>query len=173
MKKVLCILFCILLLNGCGKIKTKDVEKEPLNISGFNTVVKTQINNIEICGNAQYVVNDALYFEFSTPETLKGTKATCRDGEYLIEFNELSVTIAGNKLPFNMICKALETCVNNVQGATPQVDSVTKQLVYTYNLENHLCKLYTDAQTKNFIKLTVDERDVLYFESFEYMGQTE
>ena len=63
MKKFLCVLFCILMLNGCEKIKTKDVLKEPLNISGFNTVVKTQINNIEICGNAQYVMNDAIYFE--------------------------------------------------------------------------------------------------------------
>ena len=173
MKKFLCILFCVLFLNGCGKIKTKDVEKEPLNISGFNTVVKTQINNIEICGSAQYVMNDALCFEFSSPETINGTKVICRNGEYQIDFNELSVTVAGNKLPFNMICKALETCINNVQGTTPQEDTLTNQLIYVYNAENHICKLYVDAQSKNFLKLTIDEKDVLYFESFEYMGQTE
>ena len=173
MKKFLCVLFCILMLNGCEKIKTKDVLKEPLNISGFNTVVKTQINNIEICGNAQYVMNDAIYFEFSAPKTINGTKIICRDGEYQIDFSGLSVTLAGNKLPFNMICKALETCVNNVQGATPQIDSATNQLVYTYNFENHLCKLYVDQETKHFIKLMVDEKEILYFEKFQYTGQTE
>ena len=173
MKKILCVLLCVLMLNGCEKIKTKDVEKEPLNISGFNTVVKTQINNIEICGSAQYVMNDALYFEFSAPETINGTKIVCRDGEYQIDFSGLSVTFAGNKLPFNMICKALETCIDNVQGTTPQIDSVTNQRVYTYNAEKHLCKLFVSQETKYFIKLTIDEKDVLYFENFEYTGQTE
>lgn len=161
------------MLGGCGTLKTKDLEKEPLNISGFNTVVKTQINNIEICGNARYVVSDALYFDFFAPKTINGTKITCRNGEYQIDFNGLSVSLAGNKLPFNMICNALETCVNNVQGTTPQIDSATNQLIYTYNAENHLCKLYVEKETKNFIKLTIDGADVLFFENFQYVGQSE
>lgn len=173
MKKVLCILFCILLLGGCGMLKTKDLEKEPLNISGFNTVVKTRINDIEICGNARYVVSDALYFEFVSPETINGTKIVCRNGEYEVDFNDLSITLVGDKLPFNMICNALETCINNVQGATPQIDTITNQLVYTYNTENHLCQLYAEKETKHFIKLTIDGADVLFFENFQYMGQTE
>ena len=173
MKKILCILFCILLLNGCGMTKIKDVEKEPLNISGFNTVVKSKINNIEICGNAQYVMNDGIYFEFSSPKTINGMKIVCRDGEYQVDYNDLAVTLAGDKLPTNMACKALETCINNVQGKTPQKDENTNQLIYTYNAENHLCKLYADAETKVFIKLTIDDEEILYFESFEYMGHTE
>lgn len=173
MKKVLCILFCILLLGGCGTLKTKDLEKEPLNISGFNTVVKTKINNIEICGNASYVVSDALYFDFVSPKTINGTKIVCRNGEFEVDFNDLSITLAGNKLPFNMICNALETCINNVQGTTPQIDNITNQLVYTYNAENHLCKLYAEKETKQFIKLTIDGADVLFFENFQYVGQTE
>ncbi len=173
MKKVLCILFCILLLGGCGTLKTKDLEKEPLNISGFNTVVKTKINNIEICGNAHYVVSDALYFDFVAPETINGTEIVCRNGEYQVSFNDLSISLVGNKLPFNMICNALETCINNVQGTTPQIDNITNQLVYTYNTEKHLCKLYVEKETKHFIKLTIDGADVLLFENFQYVGQTE
>ena len=173
MKKVLCILLCILLLGGCGTLKTKDLEKEPLNISGFNTVVKTRINDIEICGNVSYVASDALYFDFVAPKTINGTKIICRNGEYQIDFNGLSVNFAGDKLPFNMICNAFETCINNVQGTTPQIDSTTNQLVYTYNTENHLCQLYTEKETKNFIKLTIDGADVLFFENFQYVGQTE
>ena len=173
MKKVLCVLVCMLLLSGCGMTKTKEVEKEPLIFSGFNTVVKTKINNIEICGNARYAMNDAIYFEFSAPETINGTKIICRDGEYQVDFSGLSITLAGSKLPFNMICKSLETCINNVQGTTPQKDSATNQLFYTYSAEGYLCKLYVDAQTKEFIKLTVNEEEILYFENFEYLGQTE
>ncbi|MBR2454744.1 MAG: hypothetical protein IKB36_01680 [Clostridia bacterium] len=173
MKRVLCILFCILLLGGCRTLKTKDLEKEPLNISGFNTVVKTKINNIEICGNASYVVSDALYFDFVSPETINGTKIVCRNGEYEVDFNDLSITLAGDKLPFNMICNALETCINNVQGTTPKIDNITNQLVYTYNTENHLCQLYAEKETKHFIKLTIDGADVLFFENFQYVGQTE
>lgn len=173
MKKVLCILLCILLLGGCGTFKIKDVEKEPLNISGFNTLVKTEINNIEISGNAKYVLSDGLYFDFIKPETVSGAKIVCRNGEYQVDFNSLSVTLAGDKLPFNMICRALETCINNVQGTTPEKEENTNQLIYTYNAENHLCKLYTDADTKHFIKLTVDGADALLFENFQYVGQTE
>lgn len=172
MKKVLCILLCILLLGGCRTIKTKDLEKEPLNISGFATVVKTKINNIEICGNARYAVSDALYFDFVAPETINGTRVVCRDGEYEINFNDLSISLAGEKLPFNMVCNALETCINNVQGSTPQLDNATNMLVYTYNAQNHLCRLYTEQETKRFIKLTIDGLDILFFENFEYVGQT-
>jgi hypothetical protein len=68
-----------------------------------------------------------------------------------------------------MICNALETCINNVQGTTPQIDSVANQLVYTYNAENHLCKLYAEKETKNFIKLTIDGANVLLF----YNGRVE
>ena len=136
-------------------------------------MVKTQINNIEVCSNAHYVVSDALYFDFVAPKTINGTKIVCRNGEYEVDFNDLSITLAGDKLPFNMICNALETCINNVQGTTPQIDSVTNQLVYTYNAENHLCKLYAEKETKHFIKLTIDGADVLLFENFQYVGQTE
>ena len=77
----------LMFFSGCGMLNVKDVEKEPLDISGFNTVVKTQINNIEICGNAYYVVSDALYFDFVAPKTINGTKIVCRNGEYEVDFN--------------------------------------------------------------------------------------
>ena len=136
-------------------------------------MVKSNINSVEICGNVKYIMADGLYFDFLLPETLKGAEIICRDGEYHIEYNDLSVTFQGEKLPFNMVCKALETCVNNVQGATPEIDAINQQLIYTYNAENHICKLYTEIETKHFLRLSIDGEDVLIFENFEYVGQTE
>ena len=169
MKKVLCIIMTLMLFGGCGTLKTKDVKKEPLIISGFNAVVTTKINDITISGNAEYYADSSLNFEFIQPETVKGATIVCSDGEYKIQFQDISVSFPSEKLSFNMICRAIETCVNNVQGKTPEKDTESGMLVYSYTAENHLCKLYADPETKNFIKLTIDGVDALRFDNFQYI----
>ena len=169
MKKVLCIVMVLMLLSGCGMFNTKDVKKEPLIFSGFNAVVTTEINDITISGNAEYSADDSLKFEFIQPETVKGATVLCCDGEYKIQFHDISVSFPSEKLSFNMICRAIETCVNNVQGKTPEIDGQSKMLVYSYTADNHLCQLYVESETKYFVKLTVDGVDTLSFENFQYI----
>ena len=92
----------------------------------------------------------------------------CSDGEYIVNMNKLSFTFASEKMPFNMTCKTLETCINSVQGVTPEKDTQTDLLVFSYNADGHICKLYTEKETRNFVKLSVDGNDVLFFEDFHY-----
>ncbi len=169
MKRVLCIVMALMLFGGCGTLNKKDVKKEPLIFSGFNAVVTTKINDITISGKAEYYADNSLTFEFSQPETVKGATVVCSSGEYKIRFQDISVSFPSEKMSFYMICRAIETCVNNVQGKTPENDAESEMLVYSYTAENHLCKLYADSETKNFIKLTVDGVDVVYFENFQYL----
>lgn len=169
MKKVLCIVVALMLFGGCGMLNTKDVKKEPLIFSGFNAVVTTEINGITISGNAECYVVGSLNFEFIQPETVKGATIVCNSGEYKIQFQDITASFPSEKLSFNMVCRALETCIDNVQGKTPETDKQSDMLVFSYTAENHLCKLYADSETKNFIKLTVDGTDTLYFENFKYI----
>lgn len=169
MKKVLCIIMVLIFFSGCGTLNVKDVEKEPLIFSGFNAVVTTSINNITISGNVEYYADGSLAFKFIQPETVNGATINCCDGEYKIQFQDISVSFPSEKMSFYMICRVLETCVNNVQGKTPEIDKESEMLVYSYTAEKHLCKLYADFETKCFIKLTVDGTDTLYFENFEYI----
>lgn len=167
MKKVLCLIFCLLFLSGCGKDKITDVEKEPLIISGFSAVVYTTVNDVEISANVKYTAHDKLEVTVVAPKTLKGTVINCKDGEYEIAYGNLAFNLPGGKLPYNMICRALEECLNNVRGKTPAATD-GEFLVYTYELEGHICQLYTDSQ-KNFIKLSADGKDVLTFSQFCYI----
>lgn len=174
MRKILCVFISLLILGGCNVEKIKDVQKEPLEISGFNTIVKSTVNDVQISANAEYILFKSLNFTFNTPETVKDMQILCQNGEYTVNMNKLSFTFSGDKLPFNMICRTLETCINSVQGTTPEIDEETDNLIYSYNADGHICKLYTENETKKFVKLQVDGEDLLFFENFEYtVGQTE
>ena len=168
MKKILCIFICLILLGGCSFEKIKEVKKEPLEISGFNTIIKSTLNNVQISANAEYVPYQYLNFTFTSPETIKDMQILCSNGEYTVNMNKLSFTFTSEKLPFNMICRTLETCINSVQGISPETDTELDLLVFSYNADGHICKLYTEKETRNFVKLSVDGNDLLFFENFEY-----
>lgn len=168
MKKILCVFMCLIMLGGCSTLKIKEVKKEPLEISGFNTIIKSNFNNVQISANAEYVPYQSLNFTFKSPESVKDMQILCSNGEYTVNMNKLSFTFTGEKLPFNMICRTLETCINTVQGVLPETDAETDLLVFSYNAEGHICELYTEKDTKKFVKLKVDGNDLLFFENFEY-----
>ena len=52
MKKLLCILICILLFAGCEK--TREAENEIPDFYGFNADVKTVVNDINISAKAEF-----------------------------------------------------------------------------------------------------------------------
>ena len=168
MKKILCVFMCLIMLGGCSTLKIKEVKKEPLEISGFNTVIKSNVNDVQISANAEYIPYQSLNFTFNLPEAVKNMQILCNNGEYTVNMNKLSFTFTGEKLPFNMICRTLETCINTVQGVLPETDAKTDLLVFSYNAEGHICELYTEKDTKKFVKLKVDGNDLLFFENFEY-----
>ena len=168
MKKILSVFMCLIILGGCNVEKIKDVKKEPLEISGFNTIIKSTVNNVQISANAEYVPYQSLNFTFNSPESVKDMQILCSNGEYTVNMNKLSFTFTGEKLPFNMICRTLETCINSVQGVLPETDAETDLLVFSYNADGHICKLYTEKEIRNFVKLSVDGNDLLFFEKFEY-----
>ena len=172
MKKILCVLLCILLFGGCGFKKSKDVEKEPLLISGFRCTLRTTINDIEFVADAEYMESGTIQMEITSPQTVSGMQINCNNGEYAIHYKNLELIINGEKLPFRMICKTLEECINNAQGIIPQKDENGKSLVYSYNAQGHTCKLYVNTETKVFEKITVDETDALHFENFTYVYGT-
>lgn len=168
MKKILCVFLCLIMLGGCSVEKIKEVKKEPLEVSGFNTVIKSNVNNVQISANAEYVPYQNLNFIFTAPETVKDMQILCSNGEYTVNINKISFAFTGEKLPFNMICRTLETCINSVQGVSPETDAETDLLVFSYNADGHICKLYAEKETRNFVKLSVDGTDLLFFENFEY-----
>ncbi len=168
MKKILCIFMCLVMLGGCSTLKIKEVKKEPLEISGFNTIIKSNLNNVQISANVEYVPYQSLSFTFISPETVKNMQILCSNGEYTINMNKLSFAFSSDKLPFNMVCKTLETCIDSVQGVSPEVDAETDLLIFSYNADGHICKLYTEKEKRNFVKLSVDGNELLFFENFEY-----
>ena len=88
MKKILCIFICIIMLGGCSVEKIKEVKKEPLEISGFNTVIKSNFNSVQISANAEYVPFQSLNFTFNSPETVKDMQILCSNGEYTVNMNK-------------------------------------------------------------------------------------
>ena len=173
MRKFLCVLFSILLLGGCAS-KSKDVEKEPLSISGFCCVIRTTLNDIEITANAEYTASGTINVTFTAPATVNGMQINCTGGEYTVHYKNLELTVSGDKMPFAMLCRSLEECINNAQGTMPEKDENNESLIYTYTAEGHVCKLFVNPETKAFEKVSVNGIDTLYFENFKYiMGQTD
>lgn len=172
MKKFLCVLFSILLLGGCTS-KSKDVETEPLSISGFSCILRTTFNDIEITANAEYMASGTINMTFTAPETVKDMQINCTNGEYTVNYKNLELTVNGDKMPFNMVCRGLEECINNAQGKTPEKDENSESIIYSYTAEGHTCKLYVNAETKAFEKIAIDGIDTLYFENFQYVYGTD
>lgn len=166
MKKILCIFICILLFGGCGSERTKEPKKEPLDFGGFECVVRSKVNNIEISAKTVYTPFKSLVFTFAEPKAVCGTKISCKSGEYTLKTDGFECTLTGDKMPFTMICKALEDCLNNVRGASAETDGV-----YTYQSGGRTFKLYTDCETNCFRKLTMDGTDLLTFENFAFLPQ--
>lgn len=169
MKKVLCLIFCLLFLGGCGKDKITDVEKEPLIISGFSAVASTSLNGTEISADVKYNACGELLMTVISPETFKGTVISCKDGECQITYDALTFNLPDGKLSPNMLCKALEECLNNVLGKTP-VENDDGFFVYTYEFENGIYHLYTDSQ-KRFVKLVTDGKETVTFSNFTYISE--
>lgn len=166
MKKILCIFMCILLLGGCGREKAKEVQKEPLEFGGFECIVRSRVNDIEIAAETVYTPFESLIFTFSEPETVKDMQICCKSGEYTFSAGTVTFTVAGDKMPFSMACRALEDCLDRVRGALPEPDGS-----YAYENNGHIYKLYVDPNTKSFTKLTSDGTDLLTFESFVFSPQ--
>lgn len=173
MKKFLCSFLGFLLLCSCTNKNSKDVETEPLLISGFSCVIRTTLNDIEITADAEYLASGTILLEFTDPETVKGMQINCTGGEYTVHYKNLELTVSGDKMPFNMVCRGLEECINNAQGTTPVKDENGESLVYTYTAEGHACKLFVNPETKYFEKITVDGIDTLFFENFTYVYGTD
>lgn len=173
MKKILCSFLCVLLLCSCTNLKSKDVEKEPLSISGFTCVMRTTLNDIQITANAEYLASGTIQIEIITPETVNGMQINCTNGEYTVKYKNLDLTVSGEKMPFNMICRSLEECINNAQGKTPTKDENSESIIYSYTAEGHTCKLYVNPETKAFEKIAIDGIDTLYFENFQYVYGTD
>lgn len=167
MKKILCIIVCILLLAGCGKNISKEVEYEIPDFNGFGADVYTVVNDVKICAHAEYVEFDNLTLTITSPESVKGMEIICKDGECKINLNELSFLISDEQLPFNALCVSLKNCVENIKTA------VAENGYYTYTVNGYNCHLYVDDETKHFQKLSVNGTDALFFENFQYYsGQT-
>ena len=88
MKKILCIFLCLFMMGGCDVEKIKDVKKEPLEISGFNTVVKSYMNDVQISANVEYIPYKSMNFTFVSPETVKDMQILCSNGEYTVNMNK-------------------------------------------------------------------------------------
>lgn len=173
MKKFLCILFSILLFGGCTNLKSKDVETEPLSISGFSCILRTTFNDIEITANAEYMASGTINMTFTSPEVVKSMQINCTGGEYTVHYKNLELKVNGDKMPFNMVCRGLEECINNAQGKTPEKDENSESIIYSYTAEGHICQLYVNPETKAFEKIAIDGIDTLYFENFTYVYGTD
>lgn len=166
MKKLLCVFLCVLLLGGCGKKNPKEAENESLDFGGFESIVRTTVNDVDVSAKAVYTPFESLRLKFLTPQTVKDTEIICESGEYSITAYGLTFALSGDKMPFSMLCKVLEDCLDKVRGAEPAAEGGSA--VYTYNSNGSVYKLYADSQTKAFEKLTADGTDVLFFENFEF-----
>ena len=114
-----------------------------------------------------------IHFTLTAPKTVNGMEIDCTNGEYTVNYKDLSLTVSGDKMPFNMLCRGIEECINNTQGKAPEKTENGESLVYSYTAEGHVCKLYVNPETGCFEKITVDGADTLLFENFEYItGQT-
>ncbi len=163
MKKLLCICLCFMLLAGCAK--KNDVKTEPLTLSGFNAVITTDLNGIEISSSVNFDFANGYKFVFDSPKLLKNLTVSGKDGEFTLSGEKLTLTLQTDKLPPLMVCRAISDCINAVSGAYP-VKTDDGLFEYAYYVDNIPCRLYTDAD-KNFKKLIVGSQEFI-FKSFSY-----
>ena len=164
MKKLLCILICVLLFAGCEK--TKEAENEIPDFYGFKADVKTVVNDISISAKAEFTENEKLVFTVVSPESVKGMKISIKDEECEIEFNSLSFFIPLKSMPPDSLCVCLNACARSVKTA----EFITDHYSYSYN--GYTYNLYVD-ENNHFNKITVNENEILTFENFEYIYGTD
>ena len=163
MRKILCILFMVLLLAGCEKEKTKETLIP--DFRGFKTDVYTEINDTKITGTATFTELDGLVLTLTSPETLKGMEIICKDGECKTNLHTLSFSVLYENLPPNSLPTSLMACAENAKTA------VYENGYYKFSVDGYTYQLYVDEN--GFTKLSTDGNDILHFENFEYiMGQT-
>lgn len=165
MKKLLCVLLCILVLHGCEM--KKDNKNDIPDFIGFKTKINTTINDVKISAEAEYESFGKLILTFSLPESAEGMLITLVDGEYSVEYNDLLFSVSAEKMPYSMLGEMIVTCAENIKLATIGNDN------YIFLLNNHIYKMILN-ESKGFKTLMVDNAYIIEFEDFEYiMGHTE
>lgn len=164
MKRILSFSICFLFLLCTGCENLKDVKNEPLNFSGFTAVISLDMNGITLISNVTYDLANGYKFTFSSPETLKGTSISGKEGDFTLNGESLTLQLKSEDLPCAMICRAVYDCVNAVSGALPIEENDSLQ--YAYKTDDVSCVLYTDEQ-KNFKKLIVGNKEFI-FTDFSY-----
>lgn len=165
MKKLLCILLCIVLLHGCEK--EKDNKNEIPDFVGFKTKINTIINDVKISAEAEYESFGKLILTFSLPESVSGMQITLVDGEYSVKYDDLLFSVSADKMPYSMLGEMIVTCAENIKTSTVENNN------YIFLSDNHTYKMILN-ESKGFKTLTVDNIYIIEFENFEYiMGHTE
>ena len=166
MKKLVCFLLCIFLLCGCEN--EKEVENEIPDFYGFKGQINTIINDVKISAKVEYESFDKLVLTFLLPETVQNMRIELINGEYVIQYDELTFTVSRENIPYNSICNVVMNCAENIKSAT------NNNGVYTFASKGQIYNIEIDKDTKCFKKVEVDKTYILEFENFEYvMGHTE
>ncbi len=156
------------MLAGCTKQKSKEVENEIPDFLGFTTEFQATVNDVKLCGKAEYVAFNTLTMTFTAPETLKDMKITVKDGECEITLCELSFSLPCESLPFKALPNVLISCGENIKSAK------LENGFYTFVSNDNKCEIYVENNTKRFQKLVVNGADTIFFENFTYnLGQSE
>jgi hypothetical protein len=163
MRKILCILITLLLLAGCEKEKTKEMEIP--DFRGFKADVYTVINDVKISGSAVYTELDGLVLTLTSPESLKGMEIICKDGECKTNLHELSFSVSYKNLPPISLPSGLMVCAQNAKTA------IIENGYYVITDNGYTYQLYIDEN--GFKKLSTDGTDILYFENFHYFYHTD
>ncbi len=165
MKKLLCVILCIVFFHGCEN--KKEVENKIPDFYGFKTNINTTMNDVKISAKAEYESFGKLVLTFYFPESVNGMQIVFENGEYSIIYDDLLFSVSKDNVPYNMVAEIIRTCGENIKSAT------VKDNEHTFSSVNHIYKLITD-ETKGFKKITVDNTYIIEFEDFEYiMGHTE
>ncbi|MBQ4572366.1 MAG: hypothetical protein IJA80_03720 [Clostridia bacterium] len=153
----------ILLLAGCEKEKTKEYEIP--DFRGFKTDVYTVINDTKITGSAEFTELQGLVLTLTSPESLKGMKIICKDGECKTNLHTLSFSVLYENLPPDSLPTSLMACAENAKTA------IYENGYYKFSVNGYTYQLYADEN--GFTKLSIDGNEILHFKNFEYnMGQT-
>ncbi|MBR5246340.1 MAG: hypothetical protein IKV25_03085 [Clostridia bacterium] len=165
MKRLLCFLLSVFLLQGCEN--KKEVENKTPDYYGFRTNINTTINDVKISAGVEYESFDKLVLTFYLPESVSGMKIVLENEQYTLTYDELVFSLSKNSVPFSMVCEMVRVCAENVKSASVENE------IYTFSSNGHIYKLSMD-ESNCFKKLIVDETYTIDFENFEYvMGQTE
>ncbi len=162
MKKILCVIVCLLCLSGCGKQNAKDVQNTVPEFSGISAQVTAVMNGIEMKAKVDYIGFDSLSLQFTAPETVKDMKVICEDGECEAFLNELSFAFSSGSLPYKSVCICLADCIEKAKTLPIENNCIT------YKEKGYNCRLELDDSAGNFQGLYIDGECVLTFSEFEY-----